>query len=128
MLPSFVRTFSRASTMATTDGSIFSAIQTKLAAAFAPTHLQVLNESYMHNVPKGSETHFKVIVVSDHFEGKPLLQRHRMVNAVLDDELTKGGVHALSIQSKTPSQWEANSTVRPSPTCQGGMKHEKKTP
>ncbi|OQR93319.1 BolA-like protein [Achlya hypogyna] len=124
-LLSSVRMYSRASVM-NEAGPIFSAIQTKLASAFVPTHLEVLNESYMHNVPKGSETHFKVIVVSDLFEGKPLIQRHRMVNAVLEEELN-GGVHALSIQSKTPAQWEANSTVRPSPTCQGGMKHEKKS-
>ncbi|RHY30878.1 hypothetical protein DYB32_003948 [Aphanomyces invadans] len=77
----------------------------------------------MHNVPKGSETHFKVVVVSAAFEGKPLIQRHRLVNQVLADELD-GGVHALSIQSKTPSQWDANSTVRPSPSCLGGMLHD----
>ncbi|OQS07982.1 BolA [Thraustotheca clavata] len=106
-------------------GPVFQAIQSKLASAFAPQHLEVFNESYMHNVPKGSETHFKVVVVSDKFDGKSLIQRHRMVNAVLEEELNQG-VHALSIQSKTPVQWEANNTIRPSPTCQGGMKHEKK--
>ena len=52
-------------------------IRHKLSTAFLPEHLQVLNESHMHNVPKGSETHFKVLVVSEKFQGKPLLQRHR---------------------------------------------------
>lgn len=51
----------------------------------------------MHSVPKGSETHFKVVVVSDQFKDKTLLDRHRAVNQLLDEEL-KSGVHALSIQ------------------------------
>lgn len=62
-----------------------------------PTHLEVINESNMHNVPKGSESHFKVVVVSMDFENLSLIKRHRMVNDVLKDELA-GGVHALSIQ------------------------------
>ncbi|GAK85288.1 cell division protein BolA [Vibrio ponticus] len=44
-------------------------IQTKLHQQLSPTHLEVINESYMHNVPPGSESHFKVIVVSEQFEG-----------------------------------------------------------
>ena len=36
--------------------------------------MEVMNESYMHNVPKGSETHFKVVVVSPKFEGQPLIK------------------------------------------------------
>lgn len=39
-----------------------------------PSYIEIINESYMHNVPKGSETHFKVIVVSDKFTDKPLLK------------------------------------------------------
>ncbi|CAK4132594.1 unnamed protein product [Aphanomyces euteiches] len=109
----------------TEQGVIYTSIQKKLQEAFQPAHLQVLNESYMHNVPKGSETHFKVVIVSDLFEGKPLIQRHRMVNEALKEEFDMG-VHALSIQSKTPAQWEANNTVRPSPNCLGGMLHDKK--
>ena len=64
---------------------------------FQPSHLEVINESNMHNVPKGSETHFKVVVVSDSFEGLSLVKRHRAVNEVLAQEL-QSGVHALSIQ------------------------------
>lgn len=86
-------------------------------------HQQVLNESYMHNVPKGAETHFKVILVAQAFEGKMLLARHRVVNALLDAEL-KCGVHALSIVAKTPGEWAASSgAVPPSPQCRGGSKH-----
>ncbi len=76
----------------------------------------------MHNVPKDSETHFKVVCVSPAFEGKPLLGRHRAVNALLDAEL-KGGVHALSIVAKTPAEWAASEgAVAPSPSCRGGSK------
>lgn len=59
-------------------------------------------------------------MVADAFEGKPLIQRHRMVNEVLREELA-AGVHALSILGKTPAQWGANSSVQRSPNCAGGM-------
>lgn len=49
-------------------------IRKKLTEALHPQHLDVLNESYMHNVPKGSETHFKVVVISDKFENQPLIK------------------------------------------------------
>ena len=61
-------------------------IEAKLAAALAPTHLEVINESYMHRVAPGSESHFKVVVVSQAFEGQRLLGRHRQVNGVLAEE------------------------------------------
>ena len=51
-----------------------SLIREKLTADLSPRHLDIINESYMHNVPRGSETHFKVIVVSDKFESLSLLQ------------------------------------------------------
>jgi len=50
------------------------------------------------------ETHFKVTIVSDKFDKMPLIERHRAVNECLSEEL-EGGVHALSIQAKTPEQW-----------------------
>lgn len=65
----------------------------------------------------------QVVVVTEQFEGKALIQRHRMVNAVLEDELATG-VHALSIQGKTPAQWANSAVVQPSPSCQGGMKKD----
>ena len=49
-------------------------IRKKLEETFVPMHMDVMNESYMHNVPKGAETHFKVIVVSDKFENLPLIK------------------------------------------------------
>lgn len=49
-------------------------IQRKLTDALNPVHLDIFNESYMHNVPPGSETHFKVVVVSDKFHNMSLIQ------------------------------------------------------
>ena len=70
-------------------------ISEKLVQAFAPEHLEVINESHMHNVPEGSESHFKVVLVSDSFKGKMPLARHRLVNAALEEEL-KGKIQALA--------------------------------
>ena len=96
-------------------------IRKKLTARFHPSYLEVLNESRMHNVPKNSETHFKVVVVSTEFDDLKLLARHQAVNKVLEDEL-KGGVHALSIVAKTPDQWRNSTVVKASPNCMGGSK------
>ena len=87
---------------------VAAAVSRKIAAAFSPAHVEIVNESHMHNVPRGSETHFKasgaqsfarrlrrltrtdaaqVIVVSDSFAEQKLIQRHRMVNEALAEEL-----------------------------------------
>ncbi|XP_028407361.1 bolA-like protein DDB_G0274169 [Dendronephthya gigantea] len=96
------------------------AITNKLQSELNPSYLDVINESYMHNVPKDSESHFKVVVVSRKFEKLPLIQRHRLINEILENELAKS-IHALSIQAKTPEQWEASGgTVNKSPPCLGG--------
>ena len=96
-------------------------ITQKLTKQFAPVHLQVLNESNSHSVPKGSETHFKVVIVSAVFANESLLARHRQVNDALAEEL-HSGVHALSIVAKTPEQWATSSSVPASPVCLGGSK------
>ena len=95
-------------------------IETKLTSAFQPAFLDVENESHKHNVPPGSESHFRVTVVSEEFEGMSLVKRHQIINEVLRDEL-KGPVHALSIRAKTPEQWEENANlIQPTPDCRGG--------
>lgn len=96
-------------------------IRTKLSSTLQPDHLEVHNESHMHAVPPGSESHFRVLVVSSRFEGLPLIQRHRLVNEALKEELS-GCVHALAIQAKTPEQWKSNPTLAKSPACMGGSK------
>lgn len=91
-----------------------------LQAALAPTHLDVINQSSGHNVPAGSETHFKVVVVAPAFEGESRLARHRRVNGLLAAQLA-GGVHALSIQAHTPAEWQARGeAVNDTPACRGG--------
>ena len=95
-------------------------IEEKLSKACQPAHLEVINESGMHNVPPGSESHFKLIVVSENFAGKMLIARHREINKILEDELANG-VHALSIHALTPEEWEKkNGSVAASPKCHGG--------
>ena len=102
--------------------SVRAAIHDKLVGALSPLALEVINESHMHSVPKDSETHFKVVVVSDQFDGKPLVARHRQVNALLAEEL-EGPVHALSIHAYTAAQWASRGGQIPqSPPCRGGSK------
>ena len=97
-------------------------ITQKLDQAFTPLHIEVENESHMHSVPEGSETHFRVLLVSTQFEGKPLVQRHRAVNSALRDELG-GQVHALALHTMTPEEWFAKGgSVPESPPCLGGGK------
>jgi len=104
------------------SGPVEASITSKLSSAFQPTELQVINESFMHSVPPGSESHFKVVVVSEAFQGAARVGRHRMVNSALREELD-AGLHALSIQAFTPAQWEERGgAVTPSPECRGGSK------
>jgi BolA protein len=102
--------------------SVQQTIEGKLTRQLSPVRLAVENESHMHNVPPGSESHFKVTVISERFEGKSLVARHRMINACLEAELA-GPIHALSIHTLTPQEWaEKDGKLRPSPPCMGGSK------
>jgi BolA protein len=93
-------------------------IQTKLMQKFQPLHLDVINESHMHSVPPHSETHFRVVVVSQQFVGLTRVERQRLVNSALADEL-KTGVHALGQQTLTPEEWKVQQNKAPlqSPEC-----------
>jgi BolA family transcriptional regulator, general stress-responsive regulator len=98
-------------------------IQSKLEQAFSPDFLQVENESHMHNVAPGSESHFKVSIASNQFEGIMLIKRHRMVNKVLESELQQ--IHALALHTMTPQEWfDKGGKVADSPLCQGGAKNQ----
>lgn len=103
--------------------SIQASVVSKLSAGLSPVHLDVQNESHLHNVPPGSESHFKVLVVSAQFAGRPLLEQQRMVNRLLAEELA-GGIHALSIKTLTPEQWEraGGRVSHETPLCRGGDK------
>lgn len=98
-------------------------ITSKLEQALSPQHLEIINESHMHNVPDGSESHFKVIIVSDVFKDKMLVARHRLVNKALEQEL-KGAIHALALHTLTMEEWFEKGKVAESPPCEGGSKNE----
>jgi stress-induced morphogen len=100
-----------------------SQIRAKLSAAFQPIHMDVTNESHMHSVPPGSESHFKVVLVSAAFVGKRQVQRHQAIYATLAEELG-AGVHALALHTYSPEEWLANQVVPDSPQCLGGSKHQ----
>ncbi len=97
-------------------------IENKLANAITLSHLEVIDESSNHNVPEGSESHYKVVLVTDEFDDKSLLQRHRLVNEALVEEL-KHKIHALAIHTYTIHEWsEQNNNAPMSPPCLGGGK------
>lgn len=98
-----------------------SRIEATLTAALAPAHLLVENESHNHSVKPGSETHFKVVVVSEAFTGKDRLARHRLLHKVLAEELA-GGLHALTSSMFSPDEWASAPEVLASPACEGGSK------
>jgi BolA protein len=92
----------------------------------APTHLSIDDETHQHHVPVGAESHFKVIIVSTHFESLSRVARHRMVNALIQNEFS-AGLHALSLHLYTPSEWiQKTAEISPSPVCKGG-KHQEQT-
>ena len=95
-------------------------IQHKTTAGFNPAHLEVINESHLHRVPPGSESHFKLVIVSDRFLGEARVKRHQAVNKALSEELG-GGIHALSMLTLTPDEWrQREGRVLKSPECRGG--------
>ncbi len=94
-------------------------ITTALTEAFEPRHLEVHNESRQHNVPPGSESHFKVVLVSDAFVGKRQVQRHQAIYGVLAEQL-RGPVHALALHTYSPEEWNSTDAVPGSPPCLGG--------
>ena len=97
-------------------------INDKIVDEFQPLYLDVINESDNHNVPAGSESHFKLVVVSDAFKDTSLIQRHRSINKLLADQLA-GAIHALSLHTHTPEEWEKRGgSVPVSPPCKGGAK------
>ena len=95
-------------------------IEGKLTEALKPEVLEVINESHMHSGP-ATESHFKVVAVSNEFEGKMLIARHRMINAALAEELNQ--IHALALHTMTPNEYfEKAGKVADSPLCEGGSK------
>lgn len=93
-------------------------IESQLQDEFAPLHLEVEDESHLHNVAPGSQSHFKVVLVCERFENKPLVARHRAVNAIID--MQKLSIHALALHTFAPQEWEKQVADTQSPDCLGG--------
>jgi len=82
-------------------------ITKKLTEAFAPQSLKVEDESHQHaghaGHREGGQTHYRVYIVAEAFKGKTRIERHRMINSSLSDELATG-VHALAIHAAAPGE------------------------
>jgi BolA protein len=95
--------------------SVKERMEGKLAAALAPTLLEVIDESHKHaghighpgsghpGAMSSTETHYHIKVVSDAFTGKTRLARHRLVNEILAEDL-RSGVHALGLEARAPGE------------------------
>ncbi|XP_050381179.1 protein BOLA2 [Argentina anserina] len=74
-------------------------VEASLTSTLKPSHLEVIDTS------GGCGASFVVKIVSEQFEGKRLLERHRAVNSALEEEMKE--IHALSIKKAlTPEQWK----------------------
>ena len=99
-------------------------IEQKIRDALQLEYLNVINESHKHNVPPGSESHFKVIIVSTAFDNIGRVKRHQQMNAILAEELA-GPVHALSMETLTIPEWKDRREKKmESPPCRGGGRGE----
>ena len=97
-----------------------------LESNFSCDFLEVINESHQHSVPENSETHFKVTLVSEDFQGKSKVARHQAVYR-LTGELMSQGLHALALHLYVPEEWDKLKQVSPaSPNCMGGSKRSAK--
>jgi secondary thiamine-phosphate synthase enzyme len=85
-----------------------------------PEYIDIIDESDKHHVPEGCETHFKVVLVSEKFQGLSRVARHQWLYQLLSDEL-KTGLHALSLHLTTPIEWqEQGHRLQASPICRNG--------
>lgn len=87
--------------------------------ALQPCVLEVKNESSMHRVPQGAETHFCCIVVAEKFENETIINRHRNIHNLLQAEFAIG-LHALSLHLYSPKEWKGKKTNISSPKCHNG--------
>ena len=93
------------------ESQIIDIINDKLS----PSVLNIINESFMHNVPTGSESHFKLIVVSDEFKDLTNVKRHQLIYRTLNEIMDE--IHALSIHAFDEKEYNANPVVIDSPNC-----------
>ena len=99
-------------------------IETKLKEVLSPIHLEVIDESYLHNVEPGRESHVRIVAISEVFEGLNLVKRHQLIYAEIQEEID-GPIHALSIHTFTEQEWkDKNEKAEASPDCLGGSKKD----
>ncbi|KAH8776119.1 bola-like protein-domain-containing protein [Hyaloscypha finlandica] len=84
------------------------AMRTKITEALKPSTLEIHNDSHLHSHHKAmagstsQETHFRVVITSEAFKSKMQPARHRMVYALLKEEMAReGGIHALQLRTRT---------------------------
>jgi len=94
-------------------------IRVKIESLIQPSYMNLINESFKHNVPENSETHFNLTAVSEYFNGLSKVARHQQVYKVLEDELA-GPIHALSLHLFTPEEWSSEPASLETPDCAGG--------
>ncbi len=99
-------------------------IRRQLADHLRPVHVDLRDESHQHSAGRGAQSHWNLVIVSDAFTGKRLVQRHRAVYQALGAEL-RDGIHALTMMTLDPGEWAAagEQAENPSPACPGGSKH-----
>jgi len=88
------------------SGSIQQSIENKLRKAFAPSILEVINESHKHaghqeHFDGSGETHFRIKIIADQFASMSRIDRHRAITSLLTQEFNKG-LHALAIEAHAP--------------------------
>jgi BolA family transcriptional regulator, general stress-responsive regulator len=97
------KTLNEVKTMTTASPALTQSIHAKLAAALAPSALEVIDESHQHaghgGWREGQTTHIRIRITSATFAGESRLAMHRRVNALLADEIA-AGLHALAIEAK----------------------------
>ena len=93
------------------ENQIIEIINDKLS----PSVLNIINESFMHNVPTGSESHFKLIIVSEVFKDLTNVKRHQLIYRTLNEIMDE--IHALSIHAFDEKEYNANPVVIDSPNC-----------
>lgn len=93
-------------------------IEEKLKKKLTPSHITVINESCKHNFISSYESHFKVVIVTEKFNNKCYLERHRIVYSVLKDKFMFK-IYALALHTYTIKEWKnLEDTILISPTCQ----------
>jgi len=90
-------------------------IKNLLIDSLKPSILSITNESYMHSVPEDSESHFKIVIVSNNFKNQSNVKRHQLIYRVLDDIMKL--IHALSIYAFDEDEYKENPIVLDSPNC-----------